>query len=194
MNLNAYRQKRHFDQTPEPSGNKKIKIKSSIFVIQEHAASHLHYDFRLELKRVLKSWAVPKGPCLDPKVKRLAIEVEDHPLAYAQFEGNIPKGQYGAGSVMIWDTGTWQSIDAPVKSYLAGHMTFDLFGKKLKGRWKLIRIKSSSTKPQWLLMKMDDLYAKPLKKYDILEKRTRSVITKRTLLQIAKDTASKIFK
>ncbi len=194
MNLNAYRHKRNFDHTPEPSGKKKIKIKSSCYVIQEHAASHLHYDLRLELKKVLKSWAVPKGPCLDPSVKRLAIEVEDHPLAYATFEGIIPKGQYGAGNVILWDTGTWQCVGPPLKSFLAGHMTFDLFGKKLKGRWKLIRIKSSTRNKQWLLFKMQDSFAKPLSKYDVLTKKSRGVGTYHTLLQASKSATSKVKK
>jgi bifunctional non-homologous end joining protein LigD len=159
LTLNAYHKKRNFEQTPEPSGHKKIKVKSK-YVIQKHAASHLHYDLRLELKGVLKSWAVPKGPSRDPSIKRLAIEVEDHPLAYATFSGTIPKGQYGAGTVKIWDSGTWRSINPALKSYLRGDITFELFGKKLKGRWKLIRMKIKSTKnPQWLLIKIKDQYA-----------------------------------
>lgn len=158
MTLNAYRRKRHFEKTPEPSGEKKIKAQS-IFVIQKHAASHLHYDLRLELKGTLKSWAVPKGPSRDPSVKRLAVQVEDHPLAYAAFSGTIPKGQYGAGKVAIWDKGTWKSVGPPLKSYQRGNLTFDLFGKKLKGRWKLIRMKIQSKQPSWLLIKVKDKHA-----------------------------------
>jgi bifunctional non-homologous end joining protein LigD len=159
LSLKTYHHKRHFEKTPEPIGQKKIKAKP-IYVIQKHAASHLHYDLRLELKGVLKSWAVPKGPSRDPSVKRLAIEVEDHPKAYAKFEGTIPKGQYGAGTVKLWDSGTWKSVNPPLTSYQRGDITFDLFGKKLKGRWKLIRIKIKSAKqPQWLLIKVKDKHA-----------------------------------
>jgi bifunctional non-homologous end joining protein LigD len=150
----TYRKKRHFDTTPEPSGSPRAKTnKKRIFVVQKHNASHLHYDFRLELQGTLKSWAVPKGPSKNPAIKRLAIQVENHPLAYASFEGVIPKGQYGAGTVKIWDKGTWECIGPPSTSYKKGSMTFELFGKKLTGRWKLIRIKTEPT-PQWLLFKL----------------------------------------
>jgi len=140
MPLTIYHQKRNFKKTHEPIGKKTtVKKRKNVFVIQKHAASHLHYDFRLELKGVLVSWAVPKGPCLDPQVKRLAVHVEDHPLEYANFEGIIPAGQYGGGTVMIWDEGIWVSDDEnPIKAYQKGHMTFTLEGEKLKGQWKLI--------------------------------------------------------
>ncbi len=159
MSLATYHHKRDFKKTSEPVGKKSIKAKA-IYVIQKHAASHLHYDLRLEMNGVLKSWAVPKGPSRDPHVKRLAIEVEDHPIAYAKFHGTIPKGEYGAGKVTIWDKGTWKSENSAKKAYQRGNMTFDLFGKKLKGRWKLIRIRIKSAKnPSWLLIKIKDRYA-----------------------------------
>src|SRR6476661_10445081 len=140
MSLRTYQQKRHFDRTPEPKGASR-RSAGRTFVIQKHAASHLHYDFRLELDGVLKSWAVPKGPCLDPSVKRLAMHVEDHPIEYGSFEGIIPKGEYGGGTVMLWDQGEWISEDEnPTKAYQQGNMKFTLKGKKLLGLWKLIRI------------------------------------------------------
>jgi bifunctional non-homologous end joining protein LigD len=156
LKLKTYQRKRDFNKTPEPCANttrgKKI---TPLYVIQKHDARHLHYDFRLEIQGVLKSWAVPKGPSKDPAIKRLAIEVEDHPLAYGKFSGRIPKGQYGAGTVEIWDTGTWKSVTPVIKAYEKGDLTFELFGKKLKGLWKLIRIKSEK-QPQWLLMKVNE--------------------------------------
>jgi bifunctional non-homologous end joining protein LigD len=156
LSLTTYHHKRNFKQTPEPSGKNSIKAKA-IYVIQKHAASHLHYDLRLEMNGVLKSWAIPKGPSRDASVKRLAVETEDHPIAYAKFHGTIPKGQYGAGKVAIWDKGTWKCEGPAYKNYLRGNMTFVLFGKKLKGRWKLIRIKIASAKnPTWLLIKIKD--------------------------------------
>src|ERR1700752_1206078 len=131
MGLTEYRRKRHFQRTPEPAGKKHRKGGHS-FVVQKHAARHLHYDFRLELDGVLKSWAIPKGPSLDPTVKRLAMHVEDHPVEYGAFEGVIPKGQYGGGTVMLWDQGNWISEDKdPGEAYQKGNMTFELNGKKL---------------------------------------------------------------
>lgn len=168
MPLREYVKKRDFKKTMEPAPAKKKTSKKKtgplMFVVQEHHASHLHYDFRLELNGVLKSWAVPKGPSLDPKVKRLAVEVEDHPLAYGSFEGVIPKGQYGAGKVFIWDTGVWEPIGNPHAGLKKGHIEFKLKGKKLHGQWMLIRTqRPSGNKPQWLLMKRTDEYVVPEK-------------------------------
>lgn len=187
MSLKTYHKKRDFTKTQEPKG-KVVKSRKNklLYLIQKHAASHLHYDFRLELNGVLLSWAVPKGPCLDPKVKRLAMHVEDHPLDYGSFEGIIPKGQYGGGTVMLWDTGEWISeIEDAEKAYRDGHLSFILKGKKLKGQWKLIRMhKDDKT---WLLMKGNDKYAVPLSEYDITQEETNSVKTKRTMDEIAED-------
>src|ERR1700754_799186 len=152
MGLTEYKKKRSFKDTPEPTGGKSVKHQLT-FVIQKHAASRLHYDFRLELKGVLKSWAVPKGPSLNPKDKRLAMQVEDHPFDYADFEGVIPSG-YGAGVVMVWDRGTWtpevDDVDAALKK---GELKFRLDGVKLKGRWVLVRTGQGKA---WLLIKHRD--------------------------------------
>lgn len=157
--LQEYHQKRNFKKTPEPEALfSKSKSKKTIFVVQEHHASHLHYDFRLEMDGVLKSWAVPKGPSLDPSIKRLAVEVEDHPIPYANFEGSIPTDEYGGGEVFIWDRGTWEPVGDPQKAIAKGRLEFSLKGKKLKGQWMLLRTKKSSTKPQWLLIKRTDEY------------------------------------
>jgi bifunctional non-homologous end joining protein LigD len=185
MSLKKYHSKRHFKHTPEPSGKKSASSKN-IFVIQKHAASHLHYDFRLAIHGVLKSWAVPKGPCLDPTVKRLAVEVEDHPLAYANFEGTIPKGQYGGGEVIVWDKGHWQSDEDLEKAYQHGSMHFILNGEKLHGEWKLIRMKTEATNPQWLLIKGEDKYSKKLSDYDITREKPQSVISKKKINEISK--------
>lgn len=182
MTLKQYRSKRQFKHTPEPRG-KKTKSKNYAFVIQKHAASHLHYDFRLELGGVLLSWAVPKGPCLDPTVKRLAVHVEDHPFEYRKFEGIIPKGQYGGGSVMIWDKGKWTPLDKnPKEAYRRGDLKFELSGEKLQGLWKLIRINKDDK--TWLLIKGNDEYAKPLKQYDITQALPNSVVSQRTMDEI----------
>lgn len=128
-------------------------------MIQKHDASHLHYDLRLELDGVLKSWAVPKGPSLNPNLKRLAVEVEDHPIDYATFEGNIPKGQYGADPVIVWDKGTWQPEGNTKENLKKGKLVFIINGEKLKGKWALVRIKTDDSKNNWLLIKKSDHYA-----------------------------------
>lgn len=164
MALGSYRSKRSFDKTSEPKGRKKKKKdKALIFVIQKHAARRLHYDFRLEMEGVLKSWAVPKGPSLDPEVKRLAVHVEDHPLEYAKFEGTIPKGQYGAGTVEIWDQGTYTLTDPsqdPLEEFKNGKLSFILNGNKLKGIFALVR---TSQENQWLLIKKKEPHAEVVK-------------------------------
>src|SRR5688572_2172983 len=192
--LAEYRRKRDFTLTPEPSGsgsNGKSPRATLRFVIQKHAASHLHFDFRLELGGVMKSWAVPKGPSLDPAVKRLAMEVEDHPIEYNTFEGTIPKGQYGGGTVMLWDRGTYEADEANADDdeavlrheYRAGKMSFTLHGERLQGSFTLVRTRGSSDKPQWLLMKHRDAEARPGS--DIVAEVTTSVDTGRTMDEIA---------
>jgi len=185
MTLKKYKEKRNFKNTPEPKG--RVSSKKSpklLYVIQKHAASHLHYDFRLELEGVLLSWAVPKGPSLDPTVKRLAMHVEDHPLEYGSFEGIIPKGQYGGGTVMLWDHGEWVPEDKdPVAAYKKGSMKFILKGKKLEGLWKLIRMNKNDK--TWLLIKGQDQYAQSIKKYDVIIKQPNSVTTDQSIDEIA---------
>jgi bifunctional non-homologous end joining protein LigD len=162
MGLATYHKKRHFDHTREPHGARRAKSVSGpeqdlAFVIQEHAARRLHYDFRLELDGVLLSWAVPKGPSTDVKVKRLAVQTEDHPLEYGSFEGQIPPGQYGAGKVKIWDHGSWVPESEPHEQYRKGHLTFTLKGERLHGRWHLIRRgEGQGEKSSWLLFKGRD--------------------------------------
>ncbi len=157
MPLTEYKRKRNFKITPEPTGPNAQGSSGQMYVIQEHHARRLHYDFRLELDGVLKSWAVPKGPSTDPAVKRLAVEVEDHPLDYGNFEGVIPPGQYGAGTVSIWDHGTWAPTADPVKALKKGHLNFNLYGDRLHGNWNLVRTKrKQSGKNQWLLFKGHD--------------------------------------
>jgi bifunctional non-homologous end joining protein LigD len=160
MSLRTYTEKRDFKKTAEPRAKvvRKKKDTPLMFVVQEHHASHLHYDFRLEWEGVLKSWAVPKGPSLDPGTKRLAVEVEDHPLDYGSFEGVIPEKEYGGGEVYIWDTGIWNPLKDPKEGLRHGHLEFELKGKRLKGRWDLIRTKTPSRTPQWLLIKKTDKY------------------------------------
>lgn len=184
MSLEKYRKKRNFKRSPEAYGSIK-KAKQLIYIIQKHVASHLHYDLRLELAGVLKSWAVPKGPSLDPSMRRLAIQVEDHPLAYATFEGIIPDGEYGGGTVMLWDTGTWECEDPNVKlAYKKASLSFTLKGKKLKGKWKLVRMKNNPK--NWLLIKVNDKYAKSEKNYSIIIEKPNSALSRRSLEEIAR--------
>jgi bifunctional non-homologous end joining protein LigD len=177
--LKEYKEKRRFEKTPEPAGLRKSSGKN-IFVVQKHDASRLHYDFRLEIDGVLKSWAVPKGPSLDPKDKRLAVMTEDHPLDYAKFEGVIPEG-YGAGTVMVWDTGTFENAgEASLGDGLRkGHMSFTLHGKKLKGGWSLIQMRGGRN---WLLAKKDDEHAGSR---DILAEEPDSAISGKSMEEIA---------
>jgi bifunctional non-homologous end joining protein LigD len=154
MGLQRYREKRDFGKTSEPRGARSRRSAAGLrFVVQKHAARSLHYDFRLEWDGVLKSWAVPKGPSLDPADKRLAVEVEDHPLEYGDFEGVIPEHQYGAGKVEIWDRGTWTPDGDAGRGLREGHLTFSLSGKRLSGRWALIRMKRAERQQPWLLIK-----------------------------------------
>nr|WP_155096559.1 DNA ligase D [Paracoccus aestuariivivens] len=178
--METYREKRDFAATPEPKG-RKARANGHAFVIQKHAARRLHYDFRLEMGGVLKSWAVTRGPSLDPSEKRLAIHVEDHPLDYGSFEGTIPKGQYGAGEVILWDRGTWQPEGDAAKSYAKGHLEFTLQGEKLRGRWHLVRMqgKLGEKRENWLLIKGDDEFSRAGK--DILKESPHSVKSGRDL-------------
>lgn len=190
MSLVEYKRKRHFAKTPEPAGEA-TRPGGWSFVIQKHHASHLHFDFRLELDGVLKSWAVPKGPCLDPSVKRLAVHVEDHPVEYGSFEGTIPEGEYGGGTVMLWDRGTWEPIGDPDEGYRKGRLKFMLRGEKLHGAWMLVRTgyapRNDSNKTNWLLFKEKDRWTKCGASADIDTKQPLSVTTGRTLEQIATD-------
>src|ERR1700744_2208223 len=189
MSLTKYVAKRDFTKTAEPKSGKSKDKDKLLFVIQKHDASHLHYDFRLEMEGVLKSWAVPKGPSTDPSVKRLAMMVEDHPYNYRNFEGSIPSG-YGAGTVIVWDEGFSEIIDANGKSkdeqdkelrhqLYKGSLKFVLHGKKLKGEFALIKMHTQG-KNSWLLIKHDDKYAST----DDIVKKDKSVLSKKTLEQI----------
>jgi bifunctional non-homologous end joining protein LigD len=186
-NLSTYRKKRDFEKTPEPSGELAVKpSKARRFVIQKHDATRLHYDLRLEFDGVFKSWAVTKGPSLDPHDKRLAVEVEDHPLDYGDFEGTIPEGQYGGGTVMLWDRGTWEAED-PERGFKQGDLKFTLHGDKLLGSWVLVRMRhdrSGGKRTNWLLIKHRDDYAREGADNDILEA-DKSVASGREMEQIA---------
>lgn len=191
MSLSLYNKKRKFSETPEPKGKEKSSKNGLQFVIQKHDASHLHYDFRLEMKGVLKSWAVPKGPSLNPADKRLAMMVEDHPYDYRNFEGIIPEGNYGGGTVIVWDEGTYEPMDADdlskeeqekllLKQLYAGDLKLKMHGKKIKGTFALFRLKKEEK--SWLLVKKDDEYASE----DQVIKKNKSVKSGKTLAQIAK--------
>ncbi|MDP2768526.1 MAG: DNA polymerase ligase N-terminal domain-containing protein, partial [Giesbergeria sp.] len=174
--LQPYTAKRNFAVTPEPDGQAADDGATAQFVVQKHWASRLHYDFRLELDGVMKSWAVPKGPSLDPSVKRMAVEVEDHPVAYAAFEGTIPSGQYGAGRVIVWDKGVWLPVGDAREGLRKGSLKFELLGHKLAGRWALVRMKGKDTgKPAWLLLKERDAFARPESEFSIVDAATDSV-------------------
>ncbi|MBB2206592.1 DNA ligase D [Gluconacetobacter takamatsuzukensis] len=186
MALDTYRRKRDFTRTGEPAGER-AQAEGHRFVVQKHDARRLHYDFRLELDGVLKSWAVTKGPSLVPGEKRLAVHVEDHPLDYGDFEGTIPQGQYGGGTVSLWDRGTWTPLEDAEKGLAKGHLDFELHGEKLTGRWHLVRMKARprEKRDNWLLIKGDDDAARDADDPDILEEQPDSVKTGRTLAQIA---------
>jgi len=185
MPLEDYWKKRNFKVTPEPAGRRKPRksVKAPIFVVQKHQATHLHYDFRLEIDGVLVSWAVPKGPSLNPSDKRLAVRTEDHPLEYADFEGVIPKGQYGAGAVMLWDTGTYDTGGSAAEQLKRGELKFTLHGKKLKGGFVLIRTGRGSVavRAPWLLIKRRDKHA--VRSWNI-DRYDWSVLTGRSLQEI----------
>jgi bifunctional non-homologous end joining protein LigD len=199
--LAEYRHKRDFSKTAEPSGNdeRARKKKQLVFVIQKHAASHLHFDFRLELDGVMKSWAVPKGPSYDPSVKRLAMQVEDHPMDYNTFEGTIPQGEYGGGTVMLWDRGTYTSaVDSenPIaelhRGYARGDLKIEMHGERMRGSWVLVRTRrGSDEKPQWLLIKHRDEFSSPGS--DIVADVTTSVVSGRTMEEIAENRRKKVW-
>ena len=180
--LTEYKKKRKFNKTPEPGPEKKRTKSGRLFVVQKHRATQLHYDFRLEADGVLKSWAVPKGPSLDPSVKRLAMQVEDHPVDYADFEGVIPEGEYGGGTVMVWDIGTYEpeNTDDVSAALRKGELKFSLNGKKLKGSWVLVRTRER----QWLLLKHRDYYTT---EEEVTEIAPASILSRRTLAEIAED-------
>ena len=192
--LQTYVAKRDFSKTREPRGAR-AKRRGNAFVIQKHAARRLHYDFRLELDGVLKSWAVTKGPSLVPGDKRLAVEVEDHPIDYQDFEGTIPQGQYGGGAVLVWDRGVWAPHGDAHKGLAKGKLDFELAGEKLKGMWHLVRMRSAAGEKRnnWLLIKARDAGARERDEADILEQRPESVLSGRTIEEIAADKKSKVW-
>lgn len=188
--LERYHERRSVAHSGEPTGAEKSeKHKKPIFVVQKHAASHLHYDFRLEIDGVLVSWAIPKGPSMNPKERRLAVPTDDHPMAYADFEGTIPEGDYGAGTVMVWDKGTYDNLkqkeDKPIAMHTChtdGRIEIELHGKKLQGAFALIRTGAQNDE-RWLLIKMRDMCAQITG--DIVEDQPLSVLTGRTMEEIA---------
>ncbi|OLC17467.1 MAG: hypothetical protein AUH29_01745 [Candidatus Rokubacteria bacterium 13_1_40CM_69_27] len=187
--LERYRTKRRFEKTPEPAPRRRRSTSGQLFVVQKHRARQLHYDFRLEAGGVLKSWSVPKGPSLDPAVKRFAVAVEDHPVDYAGFEGIIPEGEYGGGTVMVWDRGTYRPVDGTdvAAALRKDQLTFTLQGRKLKGGWTLLRLRGR----HWLLIKRRDRYASTR---DIAVSAPTSMLTGRTLAQIAADEGGDVAK
>jgi|SRR5271167_845640 bifunctional non-homologous end joining protein LigD len=187
MSLATYHEKRNFKKTAEPEGKEGKSGQKLLYVVQKHRATALHYDFRLEHNGVLLSWAVPKGPSLDPSVKRLAMQVEDHPVDYGGFEGIIPEGEYGGGTVMLWDTGEWTPENGdPGAAMAKGDFKFTLMGEKLKGSWVLVKTRGfgSKTHTSWLLIKHRDQFAST---EEIAETEPRSVKTNRLMAEIARD-------
>jgi bifunctional non-homologous end joining protein LigD len=199
MGLETYKKKRDFQQTPEPGPETPTEgqrpfadIEPPIFVVQKHRASRLHYDFRLEIEGVLVSWAIPRGPSLSTKDKRLAVQTEDHPLMYAEFEGKIPAGNYGAGTVIVWDYGRWEMAEqgeAPGDSLQKGTLEFFLHGQKLRGKWSLVQMKGRGEE-NWLLIKARDTEAKP--DVDITQAEPRSAISEKTLEEIQADPSAQV--
>src|SRR6185295_7895057 len=187
MGLGDYKKKRRFNRTPEPKGRVAHSKSRNLYVIQKHAASRLHYDVRLELDGTLKSWAVPKGPSLDPAQKRLAVHVEDHPIEYGSFEGVIPEGEYGGGTVMLWDRGTWKPREDAKNTYEKGRLKFQLDGKRLQGAWTLVKMKGrgDETADNWLMIKERDEHATPSPAADPTTHFTTSVATGRSMEDIA---------
>jgi bifunctional non-homologous end joining protein LigD len=195
--LAEYHRKRDFSKTAEPKGMHASPRRGKLrFVIQKHAASQLHFDLRLELDGVMKSWAIPKGPSADPSIKRLAVQVEDHPIDYNTFEGTIPKGEYGGGTVMLWDKGTYTAdlaaesddVSAVRNGYDAGDLKITFHGKRMRGSYALVRTKGmrggASSKPSWLLIKHRDPDARPESKYDIVQANMTSIVSGRTMEEI----------
>src|SRR3954471_5405348 len=186
MGLKVYRQKRKFNVTPEPRGHAG-RGKGDQYVIQKHAATRLNYDLRLELDGVMKSWAVTRGPGVVPGEKRLAVQVEDHPIEYNSFEGTIPAGEYGGGTVEIWDRGSWQPDDDPNAGLRKGRLDFVIDGEKLHGRWHLVpmRGRPKESKTNWLLIKARNEWAREPGDADILEEAPQSVVSGRSIEEIA---------
>ena len=190
--LAEYNKKRDFARTAEPKGARHKSGKKLSYLIQKHDASRLHYDFRLEWNGALMSWAVPKGPSQNPDDKRLAVHVEDHPIEYGKFEGTIPVGEYGGGTVMLWDRGTWEPLDDVDEALRKGKMAFNLHGERLHGRWALVKLRARrpGDKDNWLLIKGDDDQART--EGDILEERPESVKTGRQIAEVAEGTPQEI--
>lgn len=189
--LDTYREKRDFTRTSEPEGAHKSsrKGKGHAYLIQKHEARNLHFDFRLEHDGVLKSWAIPRGPSMDPGDKRLAVRTEDHPIEYGSFEGSIPKGQYGGGTVMLWDEGTWEPLEDPDEGFKEGKLKFVVHGKRLHGGFALVRLRSDTGRKQgkenWLLIKEKDEFARPGEGGDLIESQLTSVRSEREMEEIA---------
>jgi len=186
MSLDEYRRRRDFTKTREPRpARAKRRARALAYAVQKHDATRLHYDLRLELDGVLLSWAVTRGPSLDPADRRLAVRTEDHPLAYRTFEGTIPAGEYGAGAVMLWDRGTWTPDFDPRAGLEKGHLAFTLHGERLRGGWDLIRMRTNGKRENWLLIKRDDAEARR-SSATFLARHSRSVKTGRTISEIAR--------
>ena len=188
--LAEYNAKRDFAKTPEPSGEARGSTSGNLFIVQKHDATRLHWDLRLEVDGVLKSWAVTKGPSSDPEIKRLAVRTEDHPMSYAEFEGVIPRGEYGGGTVMLWDKGTWSPVEGKSSRDIdKGHLHFSLQGQRMKGEWLLIRLKQKpgEKRENWLLRKLQDEHAEVGDA--LVERELTSVLTGRSMAEIAADKA-----